>query len=184
MRWLLPFAVALWLAIFGLASGSGESNLTYFGAPRLSLTGVPPTLEITEGYILAQTRSPISKLSDQARCSAASPCVDGSCCNSDGLCGYRPEHCRPDSPAFCVSNCDATAPCGEFSADGTTSCPLNLCCSHFGFCGASEAFCQAQVQAQTGLDAPCQGNCGDTKAPSCGENSGSATRKIAYYETW
>lgn len=84
MRSLRPLVAALWLTIFGLASGSIESNLTYFGAPRLSLTGIPPTLEITEGYILAQTNTTLSVLDNQAGCSAASPCVDGSCCNSHG----------------------------------------------------------------------------------------------------
>ncbi|KAF2845251.1 glycoside hydrolase family 18 protein, partial [Plenodomus tracheiphilus IPT5] len=186
MRWLLPLSVALWLAIFGSASSAAQSqsNLTYFGAPRLSLTGVTPTLDITEGYILAQTNTSVSTLSSSAHCSAANPCVDGSCCNSNGLCGYRPEHCRLSSPVTCVANCNATAPCGEFSAGGSTTCPLNLCCSYFGFCGASEPFCNAQVHTQTGLDAPCQGNCGGTQIPSCGKESGTASRRIAYYETW
>ncbi|KAH9872172.1 hypothetical protein IAQ61_005007 [Plenodomus lingam] len=177
MRWLLPFAAVLWLPSFGVAVDAAESNLTYSGAPRLSLTGVTPTLEITEGYILAQTNTSVTAFADRATCSAANPCVDG-------LCGYRPEHCRPNSPATCLSNCDATAPCGQFSTDGSTSCPLNLCCSYFGFCGASEPFCHDQVQEQTGLDAPCQGNCAHTQTPSCGENSASTFRKIAYYEAW
>ncbi|KAI9370341.1 hypothetical protein BJX61DRAFT_515871 [Aspergillus egyptiacus] len=47
------------------------------------------------------------------------------------------------------------------------SCPLNVCCSEFGFCGTSSDFC------------------GDAEwpSPSC-SGSSSVTRRIGYYEAW
>lgn len=32
---------------------------------------------------------------------------------------------------------DATALCGKDSAGGKVSCPLNVCCSYYGYCGVS-----------------------------------------------
>jgi hypothetical protein len=104
-------------------------------------------------------------------------------CSSSGQCGYRNEHCSPSSPKSCVANCDARAPCGEFSADGRTVCPLNACCSRLGFCGTSDIFCRDT--ATSAGDSTCSGgNCGDIQSPSCGKGSGSASRRIAYYQSW
>lgn len=36
---------------------------------------------------------------------------------------------------FCPG--DATALCGKDSAGGKVSCPLNVCCSIYGYCGVS-----------------------------------------------
>jgi hypothetical protein len=33
----------------------------------------------------------------------------------------------------CLSNCDALAECGPDAAPGDENCPLNVCCSQFGF---------------------------------------------------
>lgn len=101
-----------------------------------------------------------------------------------GNCGYLDEHCKKS----CVANCDAKAPCGLNSRDGQQICPLNVCCSHFGFCGASEAFCRDTTEY--GLSTPCQkdfGKCGTVRkqaTPACGKGSGTASRRIAYYEGW
>ncbi|KAL1593099.1 hypothetical protein SLS59_009424 [Nothophoma quercina] len=151
----LPSFALLALASVGL---SGATNLTLFGAPRASLDPVLLVLSIEESYIILQT---------------------------DGQCGYRDEHCKVD----CVANCDAKAPCGINSKDGKQKCPLNLCCSHLGFCGASDAFCRDVTES--GISTPCQkdfGTCGtvSTKSttPSCGKGSGTASRRVAYYEGW
>lgn len=101
-----------------------------------------------------------------------------------GQCGYRDEHCKQS----CVANCDAKAPCGVSSKDGAQTCPLNLCCSHFGFCGVSNVFCRDETAS--GQSTPCQkgfGKCNtvSTRAtPSCGKGSSTASRRIAYYEGW
>ncbi|KAL5113577.1 hypothetical protein ACEQ8H_008557, partial [Pleosporales sp. CAS-2024a] len=93
-------------------------------------------------------------------------------------CGYRPEHCSPSAPKTCVANCDAQAPCGEFSAGGKKECPLSVCCSrHFGFCGTSDVFCRNATYATAATTA-------DAGVPSCGKNSGTASRRVAYYQSW
>ncbi|KAJ4983451.1 hypothetical protein SVAN01_11059 [Stagonosporopsis vannaccii] len=177
-------------AFLGLAASSGyapkgESDLSSFGAPRHNLDGVLPVLDIEEYFIRSQTDGGAKAFGGtDLRCSASTPCPDGSCCNSRGECGYRDEHCKES----CVANCDAKAPCGVNSEDGQRTCPLNVCCSHFGFCGANEAFCRDTTDS--GLSTPCQknfGKCGTVRkqaTPVCGKNSGTASRRVAYYEGW
>ncbi|KAL4943096.1 hypothetical protein BDV06DRAFT_211304 [Aspergillus oleicola] len=48
---------------------------------------------------------------DDYACSADNPCSNGACCGGSGYCGYGPTYCGTG----CVSNCDATAECGEFA---------------------------------------------------------------------
>ncbi|KAF2397092.1 glycoside hydrolase [Trichodelitschia bisporula] len=117
------------------------------------------------------------------RCSREQACVDGSCCNSEGLCGYGPSHCAPDR---CFSNCNAHAMCGRESEDGHTPCGLQLCCSYFGWCGTEPQHCiDPEPQWNT---APCQkgmGKCEIIKPPSC--SAGMKTteyRRIGYYQGW
>ncbi|ODM15752.1 hypothetical protein SI65_08986 [Aspergillus cristatus] len=47
-------------------------------------------------------------------------------------------------------------------------CPLNVCCSEFGFCGTTEEFCGNKT----------------VTAPSCDGGSSSSKRTIGYYESW
>lgn len=116
-------------------SPPGSSNVTYFGAPRLSLDPILPILDIGEAYIRGQTqRGDGAFAADFNQCDENRECKDKSCCNSDGRCGYRPEHCKPKAPTKCISNCDAKAVCGEFAKkDGSEKCGLNLCCSFYGW---------------------------------------------------
>lgn len=51
-----------------------------------------------------------------------------------GNCGYGATYCGKG----CTSNCDAVAECGKDSKDGKTTCPLNTCCSQYGFCGTTK----------------------------------------------
>ncbi|KZM28624.1 chitinase [Ascochyta rabiei] len=172
------------IAINGHAYHPGDSNITFYGAPRASLDGVLPVLSIEEDYIRSQTDHFSNKAfgaAGELQCSASSPCVDGSCCNSQGQCGFRDEHCKDN----CVANCGATAPCGQNSKEGKQKCPLNVCCSYFGFCGATDSFCRDTTDA--GQSTPCQtqfGKCGSISPPSCGAGSGTALRRVAYYEGW
>jgi hypothetical protein len=79
MRLLIPALLGS-VAIGGYASSPGSS--------ALSIVGVVPTLELTEGYIRAQTDGGVgAAASDEGTslCSSLKPCVDGSCCNSDGM---------------------------------------------------------------------------------------------------
>jgi hypothetical protein len=83
----------LLLSLLGLATNghaysfrASESNLTYFGAPRLSLDPITPTVDIAENYIRSQTDGGATALgfSSEGGCSADHPCLLGACCNSDG----------------------------------------------------------------------------------------------------
>lgn len=47
----------------------------------------------------------------------------------------------------CSSNCNATAPCGQYHKVPGTTCPLNTCCSEWGFCGTSAEFCNAKCRS-------------------------------------
>ncbi|KAF9559713.1 hypothetical protein CPC08DRAFT_505392 [Agrocybe pediades] len=110
-------------------------------------------------------------------CTADIPCSNGACCNSvSGFCGFGPAFCTPVAQGGpCTSHCDALAECGPFAAASNRTCPLNVCCSQFGFCGTTEEFCG------TG----CQSNCNPPGQQSCGADQQSALqRRIGYYEGW
>ncbi|KAH8696452.1 hypothetical protein BGW36DRAFT_381047 [Talaromyces proteolyticus] len=100
-------------------------------------------------------------------CSATVPCVTG-CCGTNNICGLGPDYC---SPAKCINNCDAKSECnpGDWPTQYTnaTTCPLNVCCSPYGFCGTTDLFC------------------GNTTVPrpSCSANSHSLARVIGYYNS-
>ncbi|KAI0505902.1 glycoside hydrolase [Xylaria bambusicola] len=114
-------------------------------------------------------------------CNAATPCVNGACCGTDNLCGYSPKSCGTG----CQHNCDAKAGCGPYAVEGAQSCPLNVCCSEFGFCGSTTEFCEWTNKDDDNYS-KCDtkyGGCGDVKRPSCGGSS-VGKRNIGYYESW
>uniref|UniRef100_A0A093VIR1 chitinase n=2 Tax=Talaromyces marneffei PM1 TaxID=1077442 RepID=A0A093VIR1_TALMA len=92
-------------------------------------------------------------------CNTTSPCI----------CGYG-SFCQTD----CISNCNATAECGKDAKDPSASCPLNVCCSQWGFCGTGDLFCGNGCQGD---------NCGDPTVPSCSSNN-VLNRVVGYYESW
>jgi chitinase len=104
-------------------------------------------------------------------CDTDRPCTDSSCCNIvTKSCGRDPTHCAVN---VCISNCDAKAECGIGAADPSASCPLNVCCSKFGYCGVGEDFCGDG----------CQSNCGQPLAINSGVGD---VQKlvIGYWEGW
>ncbi|KAI0543166.1 carbohydrate-binding module family 18 [Xylaria digitata] len=113
---------------------------------------------------------------DPYSCSETKPCGNGACCGKNGVCGYGPTYCgtNDESPNdVCWSNCNAKAPCGEFAATPNATCPLNVCCSQYGFCGVTDEFCQKG----------CQSNC--EQPTSSGKSGGDVqSRIIGYYEGW
>ncbi|OCK73889.1 glycoside hydrolase family 18 protein, partial [Lepidopterella palustris CBS 459.81] len=123
---------------------------------------------------------PLNKRDGPIQCGPGSPCLDGSCCNSDGKCGYGSSHCNS---TVCISNCDATAMCGRDSLNGTVQCGLNICCSYYGWCGTTDTYCGNP----DGLS-PCQANFGSCQVisdPSCSASGGSSSgRTIGYYQSW
>ncbi|KAJ5337537.1 glycoside hydrolase [Penicillium brevicompactum] len=79
-----------------------------------------------------------------------------------------PDFCGKD---VCVSGCDSKAECDPgFGSEWATKskCPLNVCCSDFGFCGTTKDFC---------------GN-STVKHPSCDKNKATLDRVVGYYEAW
>lgn len=122
---------------------------------------------------------------DDYSCSESKPCSNGACCSKKtGYCNYGPEACGPDignnpSPnEVCWSNCDATAECGKFALPKGKECPLNVCCSEFGFCGMTEDFCDKGESDDEG----CQSNCDQPGSGSSGGDVQSTV--IGYYEAW
>lgn len=96
----------------------------------------------------------------------------------------------------CSSNCDAIAECGVNAFPSGKKCPLNTCCSQFGFvrrediisldrqrddwltrlqCGTTEDFCGTS----------CQSNCIlNPSPPAGGSEQPILNRVIGYYESW
>lgn len=157
-------------------------------------SGAFPILEIGTAYILGQSSratdnasTHLISLDGPIQCGPDKPCIDDSCCNSDGKCGFQEYHCRPKAPVKCLSNCDAKAMCGVDSDGGNKKCPLNLCCSYYGWCGTNSTHCGDTDQE--GNKTPCQkdfGKCEVVPPPKCEKEAGSAThgRHIAYYQSW
>ncbi|KAL3418149.1 class III chitinase [Phlyctema vagabunda] len=164
-----------------IAAEVGDNGTALTPYVRDSTQGVSPNREI---FKKRQTATPVGAVT----CSASSPCVDGTCCGSNNLCGYKEEHCG----AGCQSNCEARAMCGVDSASGSEKCGLNLCCSYFGWCGTKDVHCIDAEPDKAAIGAgvtPCQegmGSCEIKSSPECGEGSGTASggKKIAYYAGW
>ncbi|KAI1281725.1 carbohydrate-binding module family 18 [Xylaria sp. FL0933] len=109
------------------------------------------------------------------QCAPGQPCTNDACCNGQtGICGLDPEHC---DKSVCISNCDAKAECGSNAAVPGSTCPLNVCCSHWGYCGTTSEFCDT-----TGPN-PCQSNC--VQPPATSLSTGKVTNLvIGYFEAW
>ncbi|RFN51329.1 hypothetical protein FIE12Z_4383 [Fusarium flagelliforme] len=104
-------------------------------------------------------------VADDIHCDKSTPCEVG-CCGSNNVCGTGPDYC---SKAKCINNCDFKAECnpGNWPSQyfNSTKCPLNVCCSKYGFCGTTEEFCGKET----------------VKRPSCSIGSQSVKRVIGYY---
>ncbi|KAI3336893.1 carbohydrate-binding module family 18 [Xylariaceae sp. AK1471] len=94
------------------------------------------------------------------QCAPDQPCTNYACCNGQN-----------------ISNCDAKADCGPDAAVPGSTCPLNVCCSYWGFCGTTSDFCDT-----TGPH-PCLSNC--EQPPATGLSTGKVTNLvIGYFEAW
>lgn len=112
---------------------------------------------------------------DAYSCNKTSPCENGACCGKSGYCGFGDKYCGTtgESPNdACWSNCDAHAECGKDAMPENKGCPLNVCCSPFGFCGTTSQFCGDG----------CQSGCEQPASNSSGSNV--QQRIIGYYEAW
>ncbi|RYP77183.1 hypothetical protein DL770_007103 [Monosporascus sp. CRB-9-2] len=98
---------------------------------------------------------------------ASAVCFLG-CCGKNNVCGLGPSYCAAEN---CTSSCGEKSECDpgwgpEWAA--REKCPLNVCCSEFGFCGTTEEFC------------------GDAKVTkrSCPGGTSAGKKIIGYYEGW
>jgi len=109
--------------------------------------------------------------SAQQGCSSTSPCTVG-CCSKFGFCGFGPESVAlatapppviarqnagvgcPPSLLLSLSPPGASEVMGfgtnqsgtEYAPAGKQTCPLNVCCSQWGFCGTTADFCGTGCQ--------------------------------------
>lgn len=84
------------------------------------------------------------------------------------VCGMGPSYCAPEN---CTSSYNEKSECDPGWGSKWSmrdKCPLNVCCSKFGFCGTTKEFC------------------GDAKVkkPSCSGGTSAGKRVIGYYEGW
>ncbi len=76
---------------------------------------------------------------DDYSCGPGKPCKNGACCGKSGYCGYgapspgiyasfdlfRTSIGPASCGSGCVSNCQATAECGQYASTAGKTCPLN-----------------------------------------------------------
>ncbi|CAD6440131.1 60dafdfa-79c0-4a7e-a41f-828bff1d693c [Sclerotinia trifoliorum] len=105
-------------------------------------------------------------LADDIYCDANVPCAIGCCGVKSNVCGLGPNYCSVEN---CINSCDAKAECdpGGWASEyvNRTTCPPNVCCSEYGFCGTGDSFCETKTPT----------------IPSCDVDSQSITRVIGYY---
>ncbi|KAJ5598379.1 hypothetical protein N7537_008463 [Penicillium hordei] len=114
---------------------------------------------------------------DKYSCSKDKPCSNGACCGKNGVCGFGKTYCGTTGKSpndACWSNCNAHAECSKDAKEPGKECPLNVCCSEFGFCGTTEEFCGDGCQSKD-----------KCKQPDSGASGGNVQERIiGYYEAF
>lgn len=94
--------------------------------------------------------------------------VDNSDEQGVGVCGLGPDFCGTD----CHSTCDYKSECDPgwgSQWSNATECPLDVCCSEYGFCGTTADFCGGAV----------------VPSPQCSQDQRTSDKRtIGYYEGW
>jgi hypothetical protein len=105
------------------------SGFNYDGkSPAIDIAGRDANIvQIGERHDINYHSALVSRQTGQ--CGPGLPCSNGACCGASGYCGYGSAYCGTG----CLSNCGAYAECGQFAQTNGTQCPLNTCCSQFGF---------------------------------------------------
>ncbi|TPX21388.1 hypothetical protein DIZ76_015345 [Coccidioides immitis] len=120
-------------------------------------------------------------IAEDYSCAPDRPCSNGACCPKKTLsCNYGEEYCGTNNISpneVCWSNCDAKAECGKNADPPGKECPLNVCCSKWGFCGMTKEFCEKGTDDEPG----CQSNCDQ---PRPGKKASEQNIIIGYYEAW
>ncbi|RHZ63588.1 uncharacterized protein CDV56_105060 [Aspergillus thermomutatus] len=80
--------------------------------------------------------------------------------------------------AVCQGSCNATAECGKYAPKGSFDCPLNVCCSKWGYCGTTDDFCNDECQNENG--------CLPVLRPECSASDDAMALdvRIGYYGLW
>ncbi|KAK3292952.1 glycoside hydrolase superfamily [Chaetomium fimeti] len=115
------------------------------------------------GLLLLLVQPIFTQSTPDYTCSPTKPCTLGC-----WICGMGPTFCAAGN---CTSECNAKSECDpgwglEWSQ--ATNCPLNVCCSKFGFCGTSADFCDGKT----------------VSSPECPGGKSADERTIGYYEGW
>ncbi|KAL4783534.1 hypothetical protein BJX76DRAFT_368377 [Aspergillus varians] len=165
LHWLCRVVFSLARAAGGIRVNTSSNKL--MPSPHARATVLAPQRIGNQGLSLLRD--------DDYTCDKDNPCSNGACCGKSGNCGFGDTYCGTTGKSpndDCWSNCDAHAECGKDAKKPGTKCPLNVCCSEFGFCGTTEEFCSSG----------CQSNC---KQPDSGASSGNVQERIiGYYEAF
>ncbi|OTB01251.1 glycoside hydrolase family 18 protein [Hypoxylon sp. CI-4A] len=139
---------------------------------------IPPVLSTFDVHIASResyARSPFQRRDneDESTCTKKKGCPKGCCGPLDpatgkGTCGTGPKFCGDG----CTSQCNYKSECDPgwgMKWSNMSKCPLNVCCSEYGFCGTTDQFCGGKKVI----------------SPSCDPAAGSSNnRTIGYYEGW
>ncbi|KKK24485.1 hypothetical protein ARAM_007001, partial [Aspergillus rambellii] len=118
-----------------------------------------------------ESRQVLTNADDDSSCTPSKSCKIGCCGPIDtttgkGFCGFGPDFCG----TACTSDCDRKSECDPgwgAQWSNASACPLNVCCSAFGFCGTTDDFCNGKKVI----------------SPECSGTSAHG-RIIGYYEGW
>ncbi|KAL7622471.1 hypothetical protein AAE478_007977 [Parahypoxylon ruwenzoriense] len=109
---------------------------------------------------------------DPLSCDKSKPCALGCCGPLDekgiGVCGMGPKFCGDGCTSTCTSKSECDPGWG-IQWSNASKCPLNVCCSDYGFCGTDDSFCKGVK----------------VLSPTCDTAAGSSNKRtIGYYEGW
>lgn len=122
---IIPIAILFFITYY---TGQVSSTFNNVIGRRNWIVGNDPSSGVDPNQLSNITRR------EDYTCSPDRPCSNGACCGASGNCGYGKDYCGDG----CVSNCDAAAECGKHARPSGKRCPLNTCCSEYGFCGTTE----------------------------------------------
>jgi chitinase len=125
-RPLFVLVLASILSTFLLLSSTGHSHHVSTLSRRVANPSTD--LDFPDGSN-GTSVSELRRRQDDYSCGPGRPCKNHACCGASGFCGYGQTYCGPG----CTSNCDAHAECGKDAVVPGAKCPLNTCCSEFGF---------------------------------------------------
>ncbi|KAM0350176.1 hypothetical protein ACHAPU_003341 [Fusarium lateritium] len=175
-----PIHCSLRLLVCGLLSGSLVTalDLNTFAGQAEALGRqremVMKQARVSDGVQpMRMAAKPDSDDDDELSCTKKKGCKRGCCGSLDekgvGVCGTGPKFCG-DS---CISECDYKSECDPggwgLKYSNTTECPLNVCCSEYGFCGTLASYCKGKTVA----------------SPQCSKDQHTSDKRtVGYYEGW